>query len=258
MPSEKLPRHVPEGAGTSQELSPTKLAGVVAAAVQPSAAVTRGVLNNKEVDMMLDSGSLISLIEESVAASFSTEANTTPPSLKLVSAAGENIPTLGCMRITLPIQLGTLQANHALVIVRSLINPVILGLDFLHKHRIIVDFSSNPIKISIPDADDLNLQNFVPLFDSTWKNKAKICAIELLKEPTEEAIDDCAVPLFVNSLNNEYDMPSCVVLTLLPLLEQYKSLFRGSSGSTTVAEHFIPTTGAPWPVKVLATLQNSC
>ena len=46
-----------QGAGTSQELSPTKLAGVVAAAVQPCAAVTRGVLNNKELDMMLDSGS---------------------------------------------------------------------------------------------------------------------------------------------------------------------------------------------------------
>ena len=40
--------------------------------------------------MMLDSGSSISLIEESVAASFSTEANTTPSSLKLVSAAGDN------------------------------------------------------------------------------------------------------------------------------------------------------------------------
>ena len=64
-------------------------------------------------------------IEESVAASFSTEANTTSSSLTLVSAAGENIPTLGS--ITMPIQLGTLQANHSLVIVCSLVNPVILG-----------------------------------------------------------------------------------------------------------------------------------
>ena len=40
-------------------------------------------------------------------------------------------------------------------------------------------------------------------------------------------------------------MLSCVVPTLLPLLEQHKSLFRTSHGSTTVAEHFIPTTGTP-------------
>lgn len=131
------------------------------------------------------------------------------------------------------------------MIVRSLINPVILGLDFLHKHRINVDFSSKPITISIPDASDRNLQTFMPLFDATKKDRAKICAIEVLKEPTEETIDDCAVPLFINSLDNKYDIPSCVVPTLLPLLEQYKNLFRGSPGSTTVAEHFIPTTGTP-------------
>ena len=39
LPSEKLPRGDPEEVGASQELSPTKSAGVVAAAVQPSAAV---------------------------------------------------------------------------------------------------------------------------------------------------------------------------------------------------------------------------
>ena len=49
---------------------------------------------------------------------------------------------------------------------------------------------------------------------------------------------------YLDSLDNEYDIPSCVVPTLLTLLEQYKSLFRTSPGCTTVAEHFIPTTGA--------------
>ena len=111
------------------------------------------------------------------------------------------------------------------MIVRSLINPVILGLHFLHKHRIVVDFSSSstPIKISIPDASDLNLRDLVPLFDATKKNKGKICAIKVLKEPTKEAIDDSVVPLFVQSLDNVYDMPVCVVPTLSSLLEQYKS-----------------------------------
>ena len=74
-PSGKLPKDVP-GGEASQELSPTKSAGVVAAAIQPSAAATWGVLDKKEVDMMLDSGSSISLIVESVMASFCTEANT--------------------------------------------------------------------------------------------------------------------------------------------------------------------------------------
>ena len=66
----KQPKDVPERAGTSQDLSPIKLAGAVAAAVQPTAAVIQGVLGNKEVDMMMDSGSSVSLIEHSVAVGF--------------------------------------------------------------------------------------------------------------------------------------------------------------------------------------------
>jgi len=66
----KRPRDVPERAGTSQDLSPIKLAGAVAAAVQPTAAVIQGALGNKEVDMIVDSGSSVSLIEQSVAVGF--------------------------------------------------------------------------------------------------------------------------------------------------------------------------------------------
>ena len=46
-------------------------------------------------------------------------------------------------------------------------------------------------------------------------------------------------------LDNVYDAPSCAVPTLSLLLEQYKSLFRMLPGSTTVAKHFIPTSGTP-------------
>ena len=71
--SGKLPRGVPEREGASQDLNPTKVTDAVAAAIQPSAAVIQGVLNNKEVDLMLESGSSISLIEGSVMTGFSTE-----------------------------------------------------------------------------------------------------------------------------------------------------------------------------------------
>ena len=193
--------------------------------------------------MMVDSGSSVSLIEQSVAAGFLTKSNVTESSVTLVSAAGDNIPTLGS--ITLSVRLGPLRTNHSLVIVNSLISPVILGLDFLCKHKITVDFSSSPVNLTIPQASDRNLQDLVPLFDANKKSKAKICAVEALTEPSEESIDECAVPLFVDSVCNEYDVPSCAIPTLSSLIEQYKSLFRTSPGSTTLAEHFIPTTGTP-------------
>ena len=209
----------------------------MAAAVHPTTAVIQGILGNKEVNMMMDSGSSISLIEQSVAASFPTEASRTESSVRLVSAAGDSIPTLGS--ITLSVCLGPLRTNHSLVIVHSLISPVILGLDFLCKHRITVDFSSSPITLVFPQTSDQNLQDFIPIFDSSKKNKAKICAVEALNEPTEDSIDECAVPLFTESCCNQYDVPSCTVPILSSLLEKYKGLFQTLPGSTNLAEHFI-------------------
>ena len=55
---------------------------------------------------MLDLGSSVSLIEESIAANFSVEKTTAPVVLTLVSVAGEDIPVLDCM--TLPLCVGTL------------------------------------------------------------------------------------------------------------------------------------------------------
>jgi len=193
--------------------------------------------------MMVDSGSSVTLIEQSVPVGFLTKLSVTESSIRLVSAAGDKIPTLGS--ITLSVHLGPLRTNHSLVIFDSLISPVILGLDFLCKHKITVDFSSSPVNLTILQANYQNLQDLVPLFDAKKKNKAKICAVEALTEPSEESIDECAIPLFVDSVCNEYDVPSCAVPTLSSLIEQYKSLFCKSPGSTTLAEHFIPTTGTP-------------
>jgi len=55
---------------------------VVVAAVQSNAAFTQGILDQKEVDMMVDSGSSISLIQKSVA---TVQIKGPPKGLQLVS-----------------------------------------------------------------------------------------------------------------------------------------------------------------------------
>ena len=52
---------------------------------------------------MLDSGSSIALIPESIATAFSRPIEAAPNGLRLVSAAGNTISVLGC--ITLPVCL---------------------------------------------------------------------------------------------------------------------------------------------------------
>ena len=239
----KRQRGASEGAETPQEpINPPSVVSVVVAAVKSNAATTRGIVENTEVYMMLDSGSSVSLIQESVLKDLATRKESPPTGLTLVSAAGEDIPVLGCVTVTLSV--GTLQVTHPLIIVPSLIAPVILGLDFLQKHGLVLDFTASPVKIRSCTNQPTCVQDVKPLLDSVRQVKNKICAVKAIAETTEESIDDCAVPLFGKNLV-EFDMPVCAIPTFLPILNDYKSLFRTSPGRTTVAEHFIPTTGTP-------------
>ena len=73
----------------------------------------------------------------------------------------------------------------------------------------------------------------------------KVCVVNVLIETAEDTVDNyCAIPLF-GKRSLQYDVPLCNVSAIAPLLCQYKNLFRTCPGSTTVAEHFIPTTGTP-------------
>ena len=54
-----------------EAVSPSAVGNVVVATVRSNTAFTRGLLDQKDVDMLVDSGSSISLIQEGVATAFS-------------------------------------------------------------------------------------------------------------------------------------------------------------------------------------------
>ena len=154
--------------------------------------------------------------------------------------------------------IGELQTAHPLVVVKSLITPVILGLDFLQKYRMILDFTSSSVKIdSKLDTSNFNdcSENSKPIIDSARQIMNKVCAVKTLNDTTEDTIDDCAVPLFSKN-PIQYDIPVCNVPPIVTLLSQYKHLFRTCPGNTTVTEHFIPTTGTPVKVPPRRILAN--
>ena len=216
----KWQRGASEGAETPRKpISPMNVVSVVVAALKSNAAITHGMVGKMEVDIMLDSGSSVSLIQEGVATDFLGEKTPSPVGLTLVSAAGEDIPVLGC--ITVPLGIGSLQVSHSLIIVQSLIAPVILGLDFLQKHRLVLDFASSPVKISLCTDHSTSMKDVKPMLDTARQVKNKICAVEALTETTEESIDDCAVPLF-GKKSLEFDIPVCTNPAFLPLLDKNK------------------------------------
>ena len=102
----------------------------VVAAIRTQGSIITGVVEKKLVEIMIDSGSSISLVRRSVTNDHSL--NIAPQGLQLVSAAGEPISVLG--QITLPIHLGDVKVDHLFVVVQPHITPIILGIDFMHKH----------------------------------------------------------------------------------------------------------------------------
>ena len=125
-----------------------------------------------------------------------------------------------------------------------LIVPVILGLDFLQKHKMALDVTFNLVKISSqPNERDCS-EIVKTVLDIARQVTNRACVVNLLTETTEDLVDDCAIPLF-GKKPLQYDIPLCNISTLAPLLDQYRNLFKTCPGSTNVAEHFIPTTGTP-------------
>ena len=192
---------------------------------------------------MLDSGASISLIQESFAADLLGAQHPTPEGVQVVSATGEPIPVVG--RVVLPVRIGQAEVDHPLVVVCSLITPVILGIDFLQTHGLVLDFTTTPVRVTTHPAPEKGSARDMlePILEAARKTKAKVCTLGTNGEVSEEAIDECAIPLFGKS--PQYDMPQCCAPAFSSVLGEYQELFRTSPGQTNMAEHFIPTSGTP-------------
>ena len=99
-------------------------------AVRSKATTTLGRIGGVGVEIMLDSGSSLSLVQRNVL----LQANNVmqiqaPRPLQLVTASGEQLPIVEHIRA--PIKVGELELMHDFVVVDSLVAPVTLEVDFL-------------------------------------------------------------------------------------------------------------------------------
>lgn len=216
---------------------------LIIAAVRSQGATVKGRLGSKTTEIMVDSGSSISLVIESLVRDLPHDQNNVlPPNIQLVSAAGDPIPVIG--NITASIQVGNLSVYHPLVVVQSLIVPVILGMDFLQQYGLTLDFTTTPVTIQDKSVTYDNYQPEIqPVLEELRKVKTRVCAVSTMAESVDDTIDDYAVPTY--AIAPTYDLPECHNPLLATLLETYKHLFLTTPGKTNAAEHFIPTTGNP-------------
>ena len=195
MSSGKRPRGACQGPQVPQPaIGPEIGSTVVVAAVRSSATTTVGIIGGVQVEMMLDSGSSISLVRSDILSQTNITRIQAPRQIQLRTASGAELPIVdhGRMQVT----LGELNLWHDFAIVDSLVVPVILGVDFLQEKELVLDFTQRPVGIclakSSPQMDTLQ----VPMYSEERKMQAKACAITVLDKPDSDVVNECAVPKY--------------------------------------------------------------
>ena len=133
----------------------------------------RGQIGGSSQEVLLDSGSAVSLLRQDILKQATGIERTEPKlDLHLVTAAGENLPIVD--QVSISVKLGDLERRHNFLVVTSLITPAILGTDFLQKHRLVLDFSTTPVTVTQTQG---KVHEHVPAVPSPNQDSQKFSAL---------------------------------------------------------------------------------
>jgi len=136
-------------------------------------------------------------------------------------------------------------------VVDKLVTPIILGVDFLHEHSPVLDFTkasvriwdakseSNPARIA-PTPTVVHIQT---IFEAAQKAEMKACAVAAIEQPGRDIVDACAAPVYQSPASIE--LPECPKSGSQEVVHEYQDLFQTVSGVTGAAYHFVPTMDNP-------------
>ena len=196
------------------------------------------------MEIMLDSGSAVSLVRQDMISPLMTSVVHIPlPHVKLVTAAGNDLLIVDHIRATVQIQNYTV--THSFIVVNTLITPAILGIDFLQQHSIKIYFATTPIKLSVsPGAGskiiDPCVRSVMEAENILW---TKHCAVTSLSSTIEDQVEDYAIPVFSDACSVEF--PECKMSSLQPVVYEFQQIFKTTPGKTNASYHYISTTGPP-------------
>ena len=189
----KRGRDIWNGSSASQTLTvdpPTSI--VTVATIKTDAAVIQAYFGNKSTETMLDSGSAVSLVRQDIVKSSKIESQMPLSQIQLVTASGDKLPIHDCLKVTIKVQ-GE-KFTHDFLVVDKLITPVILGIDFLQKHQLTLNFSRTPVVMTKNTHTAAATEVSVvlrPIWAAHQQIRERYCGTIGL-EHSEENIDECA------------------------------------------------------------------
>eukprot|EP00731_Ephydatia_muelleri_P010647 Em0005g1233a len=202
--------------------------------------------------VMLDSGSSVSLVKEELirGAKNGLVQRSNGKSVHLVTASGEELPVLGFVKAAVCIPGITSSVTHDFLVVKDLVSPCILGVDFLHAQKLMLDFGQCPVRVcrqgSVPQRSVQSVPDSACTSAVNLNNKQGMDSDGGHVLQGEKDQEECAVLCFRNT--DKIDFPTCPDGSFVDLLQSFKDLFKSTPGKTTLTHHLIPTTGSPLKV----------
>ena len=125
--------------------SPTNT--VVVATTKKQTAIITGSIGHSRLEVMLDSGSSISLLAQLNVAQMTNIVQQPVPKILLKTASGVPLPVVQYITASVLIQSMEIPVQHDFFVVSDLIAPAILGLDILQHHSLVLDFSEDTVQV---------------------------------------------------------------------------------------------------------------
>jgi hypothetical protein len=145
----------------------------------PDVVIGMFVINNTSVVLLFDSRASHSFISVAYV-----EKHNLPLALlkcqMIVSSPGEDMPTQQlCLKLNLKIRGANFIAN--LIVLESRGIDIILGIDWLSKHKVLIDYAKKSIKLTTPDGKELEFAAELVVTAKGVANRAKVNEMDVVQ-----------------------------------------------------------------------------
>eukprot|EP00731_Ephydatia_muelleri_P032479 Em0024g23a len=207
----------------------------------------KGKIADVSTEIKFDSGSSVSLIRQEIVLGLKGITRTLPPlKLKLVTASGESLPIVDYVEAT--VVLGNTEMKHYFVVVKDLITPVILGVDFLQDKGLVLDFTTTPVTVTSRIERSTQNQQKIPLelapaLEAEKQRRSQFCAALSGVDDNSEIIEGCTIPTFDDHANVQ--LPEFIKPCFNSTVQEFKDLFIMTPGTSNITCCKITTNGPP-------------
>jgi len=156
-------------------LSPVNTVVVPVATIKTHASSIVGKVGGINSKILLNSGSSVSLLSQALMKQLPATEPTPLPQVLLQTASGDNKPSIDCVSAEVWLPGMNKDIIQTFIVVKDLIAPAIVGVDFFRQHKLTVDFSKGSVKIySVPHSTLSNdLQH---IWQAAVKHKPLCCS----------------------------------------------------------------------------------